>query len=209
MKTKDYREIQVSSSLLAVIFLTVLVLGVFIFLLGVSVGKRQVEARAAAPAARAITNPAAETAGAESVQARQPAGDVLTDRAAAETRTVSAPPEKTVAQPAVSPPEEKTAVQPAETRATPPEARPSPATASGLFYIQVGAFNDRAQALNFSRKFKTQGYTVLILDPFPGDRRAMYRVRVGGYADRAQAADVLTKLNAAENAKTGYYITRE
>ncbi|MCX6572056.1 MAG: hypothetical protein NT006_11685 [Candidatus Aminicenantes bacterium] len=42
MKNKDFREIQVSSSLLVVIFLGVLALGVFIFLLGVSVGKKQV-----------------------------------------------------------------------------------------------------------------------------------------------------------------------
>ena len=41
MKNKDFREIQVSSSLLVVIFLGVLALGVFIFLLGVSVGKKQ------------------------------------------------------------------------------------------------------------------------------------------------------------------------
>ena len=42
MKNKDFREIQVSSSLLVAIFLGVLALGVFIFLLGVSVGKKQV-----------------------------------------------------------------------------------------------------------------------------------------------------------------------
>src|SRR5512137_482633 len=41
MATKDFREIQVSSTLLVVIFLGVLALGVFIFLLGVSVGKKQ------------------------------------------------------------------------------------------------------------------------------------------------------------------------
>jgi cell division septation protein DedD len=43
MKNKDFREIQVSSSLLVVIFLGVLALGVFIFLLGVNVGKKQVQ----------------------------------------------------------------------------------------------------------------------------------------------------------------------
>ena len=47
MATKDFREIQVSSTLLVVIFLGVLALGVFIFLLGVSVGKK--EAAVAAP----------------------------------------------------------------------------------------------------------------------------------------------------------------
>jgi cell division septation protein DedD len=40
---KDYREIQLSSAQLAVIFVVILALGVVIFLLGVSVGKKQAE----------------------------------------------------------------------------------------------------------------------------------------------------------------------
>ncbi|MCK7469673.1 MAG: hypothetical protein MZU95_01850 [Desulfomicrobium escambiense] len=47
MNNKEFREIQVSSTLLVVIFLGVLALGVFIFLLGVSVGKKQVRLVAA------------------------------------------------------------------------------------------------------------------------------------------------------------------
>ncbi len=43
MKNKDYREIQLSSAQLAIIFVAILILGVFIFLLGVSVGKKQAQ----------------------------------------------------------------------------------------------------------------------------------------------------------------------
>lgn len=43
MTNKDYREIQLSSAQLAVIFIVILALGVVIFLLGVSVGKKQAE----------------------------------------------------------------------------------------------------------------------------------------------------------------------
>ena len=43
MKNKDYRELQLSSSQLFFIFLGILILGVIIFLLGVSVGKRQAQ----------------------------------------------------------------------------------------------------------------------------------------------------------------------
>lgn len=43
MKNRDYREIQLSSSQLAFMFLGILVLGVVIFLLGVSVGKKQAQ----------------------------------------------------------------------------------------------------------------------------------------------------------------------
>jgi cell division septation protein DedD len=43
MKNKDYRELQLSSSQLFFIFLAILILGVVIFLLGVSVGKKQTQ----------------------------------------------------------------------------------------------------------------------------------------------------------------------
>ncbi len=43
MKNKDYREIQLSSAQLAIIFVAILILGVVIFLLGVSVGKKQAQ----------------------------------------------------------------------------------------------------------------------------------------------------------------------
>jgi hypothetical protein len=43
MKNKDFRELQISSSILVFIFVGILGLGVFIFLLGVSVGKKQVQ----------------------------------------------------------------------------------------------------------------------------------------------------------------------
>ncbi len=43
MANKEYREIQLSSAQLAVIFIVILALGVVIFLLGVSVGKKQAQ----------------------------------------------------------------------------------------------------------------------------------------------------------------------
>lgn len=43
MRNKDYREIQLSSSHLVFIFIGILILGIVIFLLGVSVGKKQAQ----------------------------------------------------------------------------------------------------------------------------------------------------------------------
>lgn len=43
MKAKDFREVQLSSSSLVFIFIAILILGVVIFLLGVSVGKKQTQ----------------------------------------------------------------------------------------------------------------------------------------------------------------------
>lgn len=41
MSNKDYRELQITSSQLVIIFLAIIILGVVIFLLGISVGKKQ------------------------------------------------------------------------------------------------------------------------------------------------------------------------
>ena len=43
MSSKDYRELQLSSSQLVFIFLAIIILGVIIFLLGISVGKKRTE----------------------------------------------------------------------------------------------------------------------------------------------------------------------
>ena len=42
MGSKDYRELQLSSSQLILIFIAILVLGIVVFLLGVSVGKNTI-----------------------------------------------------------------------------------------------------------------------------------------------------------------------
>jgi len=43
MADRDYRELQLSSSQLVLIFLAIIILGIVIFLLGVSVGKKQAQ----------------------------------------------------------------------------------------------------------------------------------------------------------------------
>jgi C4-dicarboxylate-specific signal transduction histidine kinase len=43
MSNKEYRELQLSSSQLVLIFIAILILGIIVFLLGVSVGKKQVQ----------------------------------------------------------------------------------------------------------------------------------------------------------------------
>lgn len=77
MKNKDFREIQVSSSLLVVIFLGVLALGVFIFLLGVNVGKKQVQI---ASRTQVVSEPIAEI-----VKEPAPAGTAAKTQAAPTT----------------------------------------------------------------------------------------------------------------------------
>jgi len=219
MKTKDFRELQVSSSLLVVIFLCVLVLGVFIFLLGVSIGKKQVQISAATQVvAQQIQEPAKDqpaSTPAEQNQAKDksPASPPKTTPASglsasqetgskmqAGGKTASPEPQKPAAKGGAG----TAAKTPAKTAS---KQAASPAT--GLFFIQVAAFTDRTQAAAEVDKFKKRGYPVVIADPKPTDAKTWYRVRVGGYPTREKAAEILTELNEAAKKKTDFRIVKD
>ncbi|MBP1770300.1 MAG: Sporulation related domain, partial [Candidatus Aminicenantes bacterium] len=195
MKNKDFREIQVSSSLLVVIFLGVLALGVFIFLLGVSVGKKQV--RLTAPT-QIVTQPIAEPV------KEQPVKPSPADTESAAVAPVSGEPAPKSAPPAatVKAPVEKA---PVETKKTAP---PPVTAATGLYYVQVGAFTERAQAQAAADRYKKQGYTAVVANPKLTDTKNWYRVRLGGYASRDRAVDLLAKLNAAAGKKTDFRVVQ-
>lgn len=198
MKNRDFREIQVSSSILVFIFLGVLVLGAIIFLLGVSVGKKQSQIVA---------------------DTRTP-GHTVTEILTEEKPVPAIPAEEKIqdlkpALPAEKPPEKKEppAVETPKAAATPAkpaptETAPKPAV-QGAFAIQVGAFDDRASARQVAERFNQRGYTAVVLEPLPDDRRPFFRVRLRGYASRNAAQAALDGLNAAEKKKTGYYLVRE
>jgi cell division septation protein DedD len=200
MANKDFREIQVSSTLLVVIFLGVLALGVFIFLLGVSVGKKQ--ASVATPT-QIVTQQIPEPVKEPSVKptaSETAAGDVAASPQAAAPLTPAKP------QPKEAAADDRTPVTkpPAETK-KPPAAAPA---GSGLYYVQVAAFADKTQAQAFADKYKKQGYTTT-LSPRATSTKTWYRVRLGGYKSRDQAVDLLAKLNAAAGKKTDYQIIRD
>jgi len=202
MKNKDFREIQVSSSLLVVIFLGVLALGVFIFLLGVSVGKKQ--AGIASPT-QIVTQQIPEPVKEPPVKptSSETASEAAANPIAGDTRPAAEPPapKSSVKEPVV---EKAPASKP------PAEAKKAPAvSSSGLYYVQVAAFTERSQAQAAADRFKKQGYTAVVASPRPSDTRTWYRVRLGGYATRERAADLLTKLNAAAGKKTDYQIVRD
>ena len=193
MANKEFREIQVSSSLLVVIFLGVLALGVFIFLLGVSVGKKQ--AGVSAPT-RIVTQQIPETVKEPPVK---PASSDTETGGAAPLRassTPSQPPAAATPDPSSSkPPAPKTV----ETKTSAPATR-------GLYYVQVLAVADRAQAQAAADKYRKQGYTAIVVDPPRGE--ANYKVRLGGYATRDRAAELRNKLNAAAGGKTDFWVVQ-
>jgi cell division septation protein DedD len=211
MANKDFREIQVSSTLLVVIFLGVLALGVFIFLLGVSVGKKQ--ASVATPTQivtqqipEPVKEPPVKPAGSDTA-----AGDLTSD-AAGQPGSAQTPPAASVAPSKPQPKETTvdTAVKAPVTKSG-TESKKAPAAApagSGLYYVQLAAFTDRAQAQTFADKYKKQGYTTTI-SPRATSTKTWYRVRLGGYKARDQAVDLLNKLNAAAGKKTDYQIVHD
>lgn len=184
MKNKDYRELQLSSSQLFFIFLAILILGVVIFLLGVSVGKKQAQIM------KSTQITAKEKAKPAEVQTAPPAED--------QTPSPAEESKKSQGQ-------ELASLQKA---AEETQEQPTVSTDRTLFYVQVGAFNRREMAVSFAETLSKRGYPAFVLDPFPTDRREIFRVRIGGYETRDEAAEVRTKLQSETNRATDYFIIR-
>ncbi len=161
----DYRELQLSSSHLIFIFLGILALGVIIFLLGVSVGKKQ----------------------AQIAQASSVSLEALPENSEKKVGEEAAPQEKTkdtIAEELASHREIK---EKAEKQTTEAEIEKP-------YYVQVGAFTTRDIALSFAKEFESKGYGTLILDPLPIDKKPVFRVRVGGYSTREEAQKIKEEL---------------
>jgi cell division protein FtsN len=203
MKNKEFREIQVSSSALVFIFLAVLVLGVFIFLLGVSVGKKQ--ALIGGPTTL-IAQKTPETVVQQPVVQKEP--EPIDQSAAAAVKTEPQAGSQVKEEPPAKPPEKKPAANPPALVTSKPAPQAAAQTSDGKYYIQVGAYFERSQATTQASKFKAQGYPSVVLDPLPTDKKTVYRVRLGGYASKDLAAQALAKLNASAKKKTGYYVTK-
>ena len=221
MKNKDFRELQISSSFLVVIFVGILILGVFIFLLGVSVGKKQVQiasesmnvpkiiteqvkasASAPAPAQPSQT----EQAGTDKKLiagelASQPKAEPATKTGPDKARTTEAIVPAKSAKPETVKEVKKPAVLPAA------QTQNTETAKKGFFFIQVGAFNDKQVALSSAEKFKPLGYPVIIVDPSP--TIAKFRVRLGGFSTREEAAKALNKLRAESKKPVDYFIARD
>jgi len=202
MKNKDFRELQISSSILVFIFVGILILGVFIFLLGVSVGKKQVQiAGESGPAPRIVT---------EQVKAPPTAKPKPADEGKKLIAAELAPQQKPLQsvkeapkrmEPSEKPVAAKKEVKPTAETSGPPTGKTSP------FFVQVGAFNDKQTAVNTAEEFKKKGYSVLVLDPSSIIKK--FRVRLGGFPTREEALKALTKLKAESKKKIDYFIAKD
>ena len=176
MKNKDYREIQLTSSQLVFIFLGILILGVVVFLLGVSVGKKQ----------------------SQIVRESELPAQAKLDQAKDEEILPSTKPKDAI---------DKELASHQKVRAK-TQKKPPTAGKKELFYIQVGAFNNREAASAFAEEFKKKGYHALVLDPFPSDRKTVFRVRIGGYETKEEAEEVNSQLKSESKRKRDYFIIK-
>lgn len=180
MGSKDYRELQLSSSQLILIFIAILVLGIAVFLLGVSVGKKQgkiVEETQLAdkPAEQIIEQkPIPQKESDDSIDQ-----ELESHKKAGEDKV---PEEKVQAKPATSSPNQN------------------------VYWIQVGAYSNRQNANALVEEYKRKGYNTMVLEPSPTDRRKLYRVRLGGYPTREQAEKARDELAQQENKKQSDYL---
>jgi len=237
-KDKPFRELQFSSAQLIFVFLGILVLGVFIFLLGISVGKKQAVLTAGAGApptaktealAPKTPVPADSGSGARGGQVVGGAPETTNPSATA------APPAKPETPPAAKPEDAKPAAtaaakpaakpKPAETKASetkPTEAAAKPAetkpaveaekkpAAKGRFFVQVGAVADKPSAQSFADRVEKLGFTTTVLDPQATDKKQVYRVRVGPYETMAEADDAQDKVaTALKKKKADFFIVKD
>jgi len=190
MRDKDYREIQLSSSLLVFIFIGILILGVVIFLLGVSVGKKQAQ----------IMRSSEFAAGAEEAGAGV---ERVTEKPVA---PVKEEPKGVISQELASHQKSKEK----EATARKPSAKEVKPGTGGIYFIQVGAFKDKKAANIMAEKFRKKGYSPLVLDPFPTDKNPVYRVRLGSFKSLEDAKAFKQKLIQAEKRKkVDYFIVKK
>ncbi len=205
MKTREFREIQVSSTQLAIIFLGILIVGVVIFLLGVSVGKKHVQV---AENANIIAQKEPEQVKEKITTLPQIKPDEPPDRESVLKPTTSEA-AQTPAKKEILPEKSKTVPPKTEAKATPKAPRQTPTGGRNLYYVQVAALAEPSAAQTTAQRFRGMGYTVVVLDPQSTDRTPVYRVRVGGFQTREQADEVRTKLTAAAGGKSDYFIVRD
>jgi DedD protein len=231
--TKDnaFRELKFSPPQLIIVFLAVLVLGVFVFLLGISVGKKQPQLLAQAGPGPALKTESAAPPVPKSAEATTS----ITPALPVET-TTSIPAGIKPGEGAPRPKAEKTmepqsppatAVQPKESKSAPAGVDKNPAgTApkieakkpaiaskagyqSAPYYIQVSASEDKAAAAALAKKIATLGYPTIVLDPLKTDKTPLYRVRVGPFESKQDATTEQGKIaTSLKKKKTDFFIVK-
>ena len=191
MSNKDYRELQLSSSQLILIFVAILVLGIVVFLLGVSVGKKQGQILEETQMADKTAEQITEQKPVPQKESVDPISQELESHKKAGEDKVQE--EKVEAKPAIKPKTEP--------------LKPAPSSQSqNVYWIQVGAYSSQQNANTLAEEYKGKGYNTRVVEPSSSDRRKLYRVRLGGYPTRELAEKDRDELARQENKKQSDYL---
>jgi cell division protein FtsN len=204
MRNKDYRELQISSSVLIFIFLGIVIVGIVIFLLGVSVGKKQVQMAHTSLTPQDRFEEVIEDKPKPVTQGRDDISQELAGHEDTKRGAEAESPAELVTEPKVksAPPPQQTVAR--EKKAPPkPEARPT--ASDNPFYLQIGAFRSKESADSVIEKYRSMGFSGQVLNPGANDRRQLYRVILGGFPTRAAAEQAKSRLVETEGPKAEDY----
>ncbi len=183
MTQQEYREIQLSKKEVLFLFISLVVLAVVIFVLGVAVGRGVRDSVGEPPVMAASEGDATTSVPVEATpQAVQELSyhDLLAGSGAPPANDPQAEPTPTVTPtPAAEPP------------APQPEA---PAPGAGEWFLQVGAFSTRQAADSMVGNLKKLNVPAFVLAPTQGSPDRLFRVRVGPYGTESEANDVRARL---------------
>lgn len=215
MNDDAFHEIQLSGKQLVFLFMATTLGLVFVFLLGVQVGRnaksdrpsesQDTAASAAAvppPASTPTSAPASAESGPPAAEPPAPADDSDDELSYAKRlQGESAPAEKLKApREAAAAPERTAPATTAAPKGTPaaPAAAPAQQTASsggrpGVWVVQLVALKDHAAASAVAQQLVAKGYPAFVVSPGPG-APPIYRVQVGRYNDRREAEQVARRL---------------
>lgn len=183
MTQQEYREIQLSKKEVFFLFISLIVLAVVIFALGVAVG-RGVRDNLGEPPVMAATE--GETTSVPVEQEPQP--QAVQELSYHDLLAGSGAPPAGEA-PATAPPATPTPTP------EPPAPQPeSPAPQSGDWFVQVGAYSTRQAADAVVGNIKKLQLTAFVMTPAAGTPDKFFRVRVGPYGTEAEANDVRARL---------------
>lgn len=214
MKTRQIRELQVSSSQLALIFLAILAIAIVIFLLGVSIGKKYSEDQlkdrkekvTALPEAKVLSE---ETPG-EKKSEPSLVAEKITLPEAKPSPVQKVEPEQI--KPAEIPPfkkaekAEKTEARPlAKVTAEPKITQPGPE----VYFVQIAAFSRKEASQPLIQELRKAGYQTVVLDPLPTDKKPLYRVRIGPFTSKAEAEAAKNRVKALIPAASKAFLVRQ
>lgn len=142
---------------------------------------------------------------AQNGDATRPSSNRATNQSVAAARPNSAAPKKQAAagQPNAAAPAQSAQKPSEEAKASAPKAETAAATGaavpnqeSGRFTLQVGSYNDAAEADNRASSLKASGLEGRVAKAEIPNRGTWYRVQVGRFKDREEAARVAEQLKA-------------